>query len=112
MSLFTEENSQNSSWRLDVKKRRRIEEASFEMLGQLCRSSQRGRKAVARSDKCIQCASKALEVVSSFTSLPKPSAPPVVEDSDDDVPDYKIVSEDDMSNSEDGENNAEDDDSI
>merc|ERR1719343_1441085 len=26
MSLFTEENSQSSSWRLDVKKRRRIEE--------------------------------------------------------------------------------------
>jgi len=75
------------------------------MLGQLCLLSQRGRKAIARSDKCNQCATKALEVVSSFTSFPKPPILPVVEDSDNDTVEDKSVSEDDR-------NNSDDDDSV
>merc|ERR1712232_1143401 len=65
MALFSEAN-EDASWRSDLATRRQIEGAAFEMLGRLCSSSQLGRKTIARTEKCNDCATKALEVVSSF----------------------------------------------
>lgn len=99
MSLLSEE-KEHASWRSDDSIRCQIEGAAFEMIGLLCRSSQRGRKAVGTSDKCNDCAAKALEAVSSFIT---PSADIFETDSSKPQKEAMDESDDDDSESEAGE---------
>jgi len=121
MALFSEEND-HASWRSDPAHRRQLEAVSFQLLGQLCGSSLKGRKLVANSGKCDECASKAIEVVISMieTSPPPPypfapSAPsaPEEEDSSDDEVNVNNDGDNDDDNSSDndeGDNSSNGDD--
>jgi len=102
MALFSEAN-EDASWRSDLATRRQIEGAAFEMLGRLCSSSQLGRKTIARTEKCNDCATKALEVVSSFITTDE-TLPQTLEDDENSKEKDKNASEE---NSEDSNIDSE-----
>lgn len=84
VTLFSKEDHL-ASWRSDAPLRRQLESAAFELLGQLCDASQKGRKAVGAAEACEDCTARAIEVVGSMVGGADNSghsAPPDEDNSD------------------------------
>jgi FYVE zinc finger/WW domain len=59
-----DESDESSSWRANQTVKRQVEGAAFELLARLCTDSVKGRNAVAESEHCQDCTTRAIEIVS------------------------------------------------
>lgn len=72
-----------ASWRSEPELRSQLEGAAFELLGQLCSASARGRKAVGSSEACGDCVARAIEIVGLITGHTSIAPPPLYDEVDD-----------------------------
>jgi len=62
-------NDHDAAWRAQSPTWRQLESSAFELLGSLCDGSMKGRSAVAASDSCQGCVSRAMEIVTSLAGI-------------------------------------------